>query len=144
MVLGPLARVLIQGAVVGISILARALPAAYGKALQNARKSGIDAAAAGAAPGEGGVAAGLFTKKRIRKDEALAVLNLQDLKEGEVDLEVVQKQYDRYFEANAVDKGGSFYLQSKIYRAKEMLDEFIKEKRDEEINQKKNEDSGKS
>ena len=38
------------------------------------------------------------------------------------------KQYDKYFQANAVEKGGSFYLQSKIYRAKEMLDEYIKEK----------------
>ena len=41
------------------------------------------------------------------------------------------QQYDRYFQANAVEKGGSFYLQSKIYRAKEMLDEYRKE---QEIN----------
>jgi import inner membrane translocase subunit TIM16 len=34
--------------------------------------------------------------------------------------------------ANDVSKGGSFYLQSKIYRAKELLDEFQKEKRMEE------------
>ena len=26
-----------------------------------------------------------------------------------------------------MEKGGSFYLQSKVYRAKEMLDEYIKE-----------------
>jgi hypothetical protein len=29
--------------------------------------------------------------------------------------------------ANDVDKGGSFYLQSKVYRAKELLDEYIQE-----------------
>jgi len=62
-----------------------------------------------------------------------------EMKEDEVDLDVVQKQYDRYFAVNSVEKGGSFYLQSKIYRAKEMLDEFIKEKQAEEIN-KKNEE----
>jgi hypothetical protein len=28
-----------------------------------------------------------------------------------------------------VEKGGSFYVQSKIYRAKEMLDQYIKEKK---------------
>ena len=39
------------------------------------------------------------------------------------------KQYDRYFRVNAVDNGGSFYLQSKVFRAKEQLDEFIKEKK---------------
>jgi hypothetical protein len=31
-----------------------------------------------------------------------------------------------------VEKGGSFYLQSKIYRAKEQLDEFIKEQQKEQ------------
>jgi len=30
-----------------------------------------------------------------------------------------------------VEKGGSFYLQSKIYRAKEQLDEFVKEQQRE-------------
>jgi len=34
--------------------------------------------------------------------------------------------------ANDVKKGGSFYLQSKVYRAKELLDEFQKEKRMEQ------------
>lgn len=42
--------------------------------------------------------------------------------------------------------GGSFYLQSKVYRAKELLDEFQKEKRMEKQQQqqqqeKKNNDS---
>jgi len=41
--------------------------------------------------------------------------------------------------ANDVKKGGSFYLQSKVYRAKELLDEYIKEKRMEE-----KEENGKS
>ena len=58
------------------------------------------------------------------------VLNLT---EGEATAEAIQKQYDRYFEANAVDKGGSFYLQSKIYRAKELLDDYVKEKNAENL-----------
>jgi len=140
MAIGPLARVLLQGAVMGISILARALPAAYGAALRNARKGGIDAASAGK-DGLAGGAAGVFSRNRMPRDEALAVLNLVEAKGGGgVDLEAVQKQYDKYFAANAVEKGGSFYLQSKIYRAKEMLDEFIHEKRAEE-EAKKNEAS---
>lgn len=52
--------------------------------------------------------------------------------ESEVTAEIVQKQYEKYFAANDVKVGGSFYLQSKIYRSKELLDEFIKEKRQEE------------
>ena len=34
--------------------------------------------------------------------------------------------------ANDVSKGGSFYLQSKVYRAKELLDEYAAEKKMEE------------
>jgi mitochondrial import inner membrane translocase subunit TIM16 len=44
----------------------------------------------------------------------------------------IAQQYEKYFSANAVENGGSFYLQSKVYRAKEQLDEFIKEKQLEE------------
>jgi len=143
MAIGPLARVLVQAAVMGISIIARALPAAYGAALQNARKSGMDATKAKAES-----SGGLFSSKRMAVDEALMVLNLTDMKSsnGEMDPVLVQKQYEKYFEANAVtDKGGSFYIQSKIYRAKESLDEFIKEKRIEEQKQRQQQqDQGKS
>ena len=36
----------------------------------------------------------------------------------------IVQQFERYFAANDVNKQGSFYLQSKIYRAHEMLKEF--------------------
>lgn len=122
--LGPLARVLVQAAVMGISILARALPAAYGAALQNARKNG------GAAAAEAAKGGSILGRKTMPLDEAMLVLNLG--KKEAVTAEAVQKQYDKYFAANAVDNGGSFYLQSKIYRAKEMLDEYIREQKKEE------------
>ena len=40
-----------------------------------------------------------------------------------------KQQFEKYCAANSVEKGGSFYVQSKIYRAKEMLDQYIKEKK---------------
>ena len=52
----------------GISILARAIPAAYGAALQNARKGGVEAAKS---------SEGVFTKKGMQLDEALMILNLE-------------------------------------------------------------------
>lgn len=124
MALGPLGRVIAQGILVGVTILARALPAAYASALQNARKTGADKAAEEAAR----KGASFLGKTRISKDEALHVLNLT---EGEATAEAIQKQYDRYFEANKVENGGSFYLQSKVYRAKELLDEYVAEKNKE-------------
>lgn len=129
MALGPLGKILAQGVVAGIAILARALPAAYAAALQNARKSGADKAATEAAK----KGASFLGKARITKDEALMVLNLTENETAPLTAEAIQKQYDRYFEANKVEKGGSFYLQSKIYRAKELLDEYVKEKNAEQI-----------
>jgi mitochondrial import inner membrane translocase subunit TIM16 len=36
------------------------------------------------------------------------------------------QQYKKFFDANDPKNGGSFYLQSKIYRAKECLDNELK------------------
>jgi import inner membrane translocase subunit TIM16 len=44
--------------------------------------------------------------------------------------------------ANDTKKGGSFYLQSKVYRAKELLDDFQKEKRMEEKEQGSGKEQG--
>ena len=161
---GPIVKIIAQAVVMGISVLARAIPAAYGAALQNAKKGGIDTAKAGE---------NIMGRKRMKLDEALMILNLEkdqvtadSVKKVRVGVEwdkicvywwmyeqvgsllfVVSlfviifvsiinttQQYERYFAANAVEKGGSFYLQSKIYRAKEQLDEFIQEKENEQRN----------
>lgn len=44
--------------------------------------------------------------------------------------------------ANEVKRGGggSFYLQSKVYRAKEMLDEFETEKKEEQETKEKSQE----
>jgi len=115
MAIGPLVRIFAQAAILGISIIARALPAAYAQALSKARKDGVKATSD-------------VLKNGLRKSEALEILQLT---ETTATPEAIAKQYDRYFKANAVEKGGSFYIQSKIYRAKELLDEFVKEKEKE-------------
>jgi import inner membrane translocase subunit TIM16 len=168
---GPVAKMVIQAVILGVSILSRALPAAYAAALQNAKKSGASAATDSAS---------VMGRKMISRDEALLVLNLREAKV--VTPEAIQKvrmneihdclgyhmdgllrqvcslhiltlfmyvvliyceqQYDKYFESNSVEKGGSFYLQSKIYRAKEMLDEYEKEKRMEAKQEAKQQQKG--
>ena len=125
MAIGPLGRIIAQIIVPAIAIMAKTLPAAYAAALENARKSGT-ADAAGDAARRG---ASFLGKPRMSKDEAMMVLNLT---EDDVTVEAVRRQYDRYFAANSVEKGGSFYLQSKVYRARELLDEYVKEKEKEE------------
>ncbi|CAB0035190.1 unnamed protein product [Trichogramma brassicae] len=53
---------------------------------------------------------------------ALRILNAD--KPDQVD--VIERNYKYLMEANDRSKGGSFYLQSKVFRAKERLDEEIK------------------
>lgn len=54
----------------------------------------------------------------IQLDEARKILDVED---GPLDLVAAQKKYDHLFEVNGKEKGGSFYLQSKVYRAMERL-----------------------
>ncbi|EWM30512.1 mitochondrial import inner membrane translocase subunit tim16 [Nannochloropsis gaditana] len=110
---GPFVRMLVNIAVMSASVFSRAFVAAYHQALQNAKQGGGTAAKA-ASRTYGGMA----------PDEALKVLNLQktDLKSSARIIE----QFDKYFSQNEPGKGGSFYLQSKVYRAKECLERAIK------------------
>lgn len=57
----------------------------------------------------------------ITLEEAQEILNISKL-----DPEQAQKNYEYLFAINDKAKGGSFYLQSKIFRAKERIDEELK------------------
>ncbi|KAL7565091.1 hypothetical protein ACA910_005099 [Epithemia clementina (nom. ined.)] len=135
MAIGPFARIIAQVVVPLVAVLARALPAAYQQALHNARKAGMDANTAAAASS--------ILRRTISKQEALQILNIS---EAEASMEAVQKQYEKYMAANDVSKGGSFYLQSKVYRAKEMLEDYLKEQeemKDSSSSSSSSSDSGK-
>ncbi|RNA05132.1 mitochondrial import inner membrane translocase subunit TIM16 [Brachionus plicatilis] len=58
----------------------------------------------------------------ISIEEAKQILNLSKLDNPKE----IEESYKRLFELNDKTKGGSFYLQSKIYRAKERIDQEIK------------------
>jgi hypothetical protein len=61
----------------------------------------------------------------MTREEALKILNI---KETDLTPELVIQQYDKYFAANDPMKGGSFYIQNKIYYSKELLmEKFPKE-----------------
>jgi import inner membrane translocase subunit TIM16 len=54
-------------------------------------------------------------------EEAKQILNVENL-----DPESVQKKYEHLFNVNDKAKGGSFYIQSKVFRAKERIDQELK------------------
>jgi len=64
------------------------------------------------------VARNVTGTNKMQVNEALEILNLES---GATPDEIAER-YDKTFAANDPAKGGSFYLQSKIYRAKESLD----------------------
>lgn len=76
MAVGPFARLVAQLIVPVIAVLARALPAAYAQALNNARQQG-----------NGRVVTPLL-RKTLSKQEALQILNLS---ESEATVEAIEK-----------------------------------------------------
>ncbi|XP_078170433.1 mitochondrial import inner membrane translocase subunit PAM16 like 2-like [Carex rostrata] len=101
------ARILANLLVAGSMVLGRAVVQAYQKAILNANKTGVAQEA-------------LNNMQRVRKamteQEARLILGIGEKTTWE---EILQK-YDALFEKNA--KSGSFYLQSKVHRAKECLE----------------------
>ncbi|PSS07613.1 Mitochondrial import inner membrane translocase, partial [Actinidia chinensis var. chinensis] len=101
------ARILANLLVVGSGIMVRALSQAYRQALANASRNGVSQEA-------------VQNIKRVSKimaePEARQVLGVTKHSSWEE----IMKKYDNLFEKNA--KNGSFYLQSKVHRAKECLE----------------------
>lgn len=65
----------------------------------------------------------IFHFSGMTLEEAKQILNVEDLK----NLEDVTKKYEHLFAVNDKAKGGSFYIQSKVFRAKERIDQELKE-----------------
>ncbi|KAJ8639264.1 hypothetical protein MRB53_015958 [Persea americana] len=102
------AKILANLVIMGSGILARALVQAYRQALANASKSGVAQETLQNAVRR--------ASKTMTEQEARQILGITESSSWE---EVLQK-YDTLFERNA--KSGSFYLQSKVHKAKECLE----------------------
>uniref|UniRef100_A0A0E0FZ58 J domain-containing protein n=1 Tax=Oryza nivara TaxID=4536 RepID=A0A0E0FZ58_ORYNI len=101
------ARLLANLLVIGGTVLGRAAVQAYRQAIVNANKTGA------AQEAINGIRR---ASKAMTEQEARQILGISEKSTWE---EIVQK-YDTMFERNA--KNGSFYLQSKVHRAKECLE----------------------
>ncbi|XP_059653469.1 mitochondrial import inner membrane translocase subunit PAM16 like 2-like [Cornus florida] len=102
------AKILANLIVMGSGIMIRAFAQAYRQALANASKSGVAQETLQNAVRRG--------SKVMTEQEARQILGVAENTSWE---EILQK-YDKLFERNA--KNGSFYLQSKVHRAKECLE----------------------
>jgi mitochondrial import inner membrane translocase subunit TIM16 len=71
-------------------------------------------------------------------DEACKILNVKPPMAGKTNMESVMERFKRLYDINNPEKGGSFYLQSKILRARERIEMEVREAerkaaRDQEI-----------
>ncbi|CAK9177503.1 unnamed protein product [Ilex paraguariensis] len=106
-------RLLANLIVMGSGIMARALVQAYRQALANASRNGVAHEA---------VQNIRRASKTMAEPEARQILGVTEHSAWE---DILQK-YDNLFEKNA--KNGSFYLQSKVHRAKECLEAVYQSK----------------
>uniref|UniRef100_A0AC35TYA5 Mitochondrial import inner membrane translocase subunit TIM16 n=1 Tax=Rhabditophanes sp. KR3021 TaxID=114890 RepID=A0AC35TYA5_9BILA len=79
------------------------------------------------------------SKLGISLHESCQILNVKE----PFDIKKIEENYTRMFEVNDKVNGGSLYLQSKIYRAKERIDEELS-MREEKPDEIKSEDSRKA
>lgn len=82
--------------------------------------------------------ANTLSSSGLTLDEACRILNVSPPKTGQTDLTKVHNQFKRLFDMNEPKNGGSFYLQSKVLRARERLEMEVREaqlaaEREEEI-----------
>lgn len=61
----------------------------------------------------------------ISLDEACKILNVAPPKGGKADMEQVMERFKKLYDQNEPKKGGSFYLQSKILRARERIESEV-------------------
>lgn len=112
-----MAKYLAQIIVVGATAVGRA----FARALKQEIAASQQAAQRAGGGREGAKSAATSAKTGITIEEAKQILNVKDLEPQEI-----QEKYDFLFKINDKSTGGSFYLQSKVYRAKERLDAELK------------------
>lgn len=105
-----MSKILAQLILAGTQVLGRAISRAIRQELESAKQA--------AQKRPQNVPPPLQTDMAL--DEAMKILNVEDL-----DPEKIDKNYKHLFEMNDRKNGGSFYLQSKVFRAKERLDQEL-------------------
>ncbi|XP_061568467.1 mitochondrial import inner membrane translocase subunit tim16 [Cololabis saira] len=109
-----MAKYLAQIIVMGAQVVGRA----FARALRQEYAASQAAAQARGRSGQQSAAASSITGMSLQ--EAQQILNISTLSPEEI-----QKSYDHLFKVNDKAVGGSYYLQSKVVRAKERLDEEL-------------------
>ncbi|MCJ1227098.1 mitochondrial import inner membrane translocase subunit TIM16 [Toensbergia leucococca] len=113
-------RIITQVVITGSRVLGRAFAEAYRQASASQKYA---QQAAKSNPG----AANNFTSSGLTLDEACKILNVKPPQGGKANMEDVMERFKRLFDSNEPSNGGSFYLQSKVLRARERIELEVRE-----------------
>lgn len=113
-------RIVTQIVVTSTRVFGRAFAEAYKQASASSKYAGE--ARKGNTTG-----ANTFASSGLSLDEAYKILNVKPPQAGEGQMEAVTERFKKLFDLNNPEKGGSFYLQSKILRARERIEMEIRE-----------------
>lgn len=114
-----MAKYIAQIIVLGAQVVGRA----FARALKQEIAASQEAAKRAGGGPEGSRRAAANASTGLSLEEAMQILNIEKL-----DPDQVTKSYEHLFTVNEKGKGGSFYLQSKIVRAKERIDVELQSK----------------
>ncbi|OOF93702.1 hypothetical protein ASPCADRAFT_209052 [Aspergillus carbonarius ITEM 5010] len=104
-------RIVTQVVVTGARVFGKAFTEAYKQASASSQYAKQTGKKVGASMSSG-----------LSLDEACKILNVKPPQGGEGNVEQVMERFKKLFDLNDPQKGGSFYLQSKILRARERLE----------------------
>lgn len=110
-------RIIAQVVIVGTQVFGKAFISAWRQAAANSARVSSSSSSTSST---GSVNDSITRSTGLSVSEACQILNLKE-KEG-LKVDDVVSRYKTMFEANDPGKGGSFYIQSKVLRAKERLE----------------------
>ncbi|KAL8913940.1 MAG: hypothetical protein Q9171_001325 [Xanthocarpia ochracea] len=114
-----MAHSFIQAVVVGTRVFRRAVAEAYRHASASSKYAQSAAGSSSASHN--------FASSGLTLDEACKILNVKPPQGGKANMEEIIERFKRLFDVNDPTKGGSFYLQSKILRARERIELEVRE-----------------
>lgn len=113
-------RLITQVVIVGTRVVGRAFAEAYKQASASSQYQRAQAKSGNGVSGRASLSSGMTL------EEACKILNVKQPQGGKADMEEVMERFKRLFDNNEPKKGGSFYLQSKILRARERIEAEVK------------------
>ncbi|KAI5918733.1 protein transporter [Camillea tinctor] len=114
-------RIITQIVLTGSRVLGRAFTEAYKQA-----QASSNYARAQAKINPNGVSARASLSSGMTLDEACKILNVKPPQGAQTNMEEVMSRFKKLFDTNDPQKGGSFYLQSKILRARERIEAEVR------------------